>query len=67
MISCQQAGAYISQEQDAELGLRQRIALRLHLLMCKNCRRYQQQLTLIQHISTQYQLCDDEPDSTEPP
>lgn len=44
MITCRdvtrQAGAWL----DGELGLRQRMALRAHLFICINCRRYVAQL-----------------------
>jgi predicted anti-sigma-YlaC factor YlaD len=29
---------------DSELGLRERLAIRLHLLMCVHCRRFRRQL-----------------------
>lgn len=44
MISCQRACELISQAQDEPLSWRERAELRLHVLMCVNCRRYQQQI-----------------------
>lgn len=37
MLSCKEATHVMSAAQERELGLRERIALRLHLLMCKGC------------------------------
>ncbi len=44
MISCkdvtEQASAYL----DKDMPLNQRMGVRLHLLICRNCRRYMEQL-----------------------
>lgn len=46
-IACREATALISQGLDAHLGWRQRLALRLHLLICRWCRRYLVQVHLL--------------------
>lgn len=38
--SCREAARLQSQQMDLSLGLAQRIGLRIHLLLCKWCRRY---------------------------
>lgn len=48
MKKCLYITYLISQSQDEKLDFKQRLALRLHVLMCRKCRRYQQQLHIIQ-------------------
>ena len=47
MITCKQTSELMSQGQDRELGLVERLRLRLHLLICERCRRVEQQLGLL--------------------
>ena len=44
MLSCKQANQFISASLDRPLTLRERIVLRLHLIICKYCKRFSQQL-----------------------
>ena len=44
MLSCKQASQFISVSLDRPLSLRERIVLRLHLIICKYCKRFSQQL-----------------------
>jgi Putative zinc-finger len=44
MLDCKQASQIISQSLDRNLTLRERFALRLHLLICAYCKRFSQQL-----------------------
>jgi glutaredoxin len=44
MLSCKQASQIISQSLDRPLTMRERFALKLHLLICKYCKRFSQQL-----------------------
>ncbi len=44
MLTCKQASQFISQSLDRPLTLRERLALKLHLLICKYCKRFSQQL-----------------------
>ena len=44
MLSCKQASQFISVSLDRPLTLRERIVLRLHLIICKYCKRFSQQL-----------------------
>jgi len=44
MLSCKQASQLISQSLDRRISLRERISLRLHLVVCDFCRRFNQQL-----------------------
>ena len=47
MLSCKNASQIISQSLDRSLTIRERFALQLHLLICKYCKRFSQQLQTI--------------------
>jgi hypothetical protein len=47
LLTCKDASRLQSQSQDQPLRLGERLSLRLHLLICDNCRRFKQQLDLI--------------------
>ena len=44
MLDCKQTSQLISQSLDRPLTLRERFALRLHLLFCKYCKQFSQHL-----------------------
>ena len=44
MLTCKQASQVISQSLDRPLTARERFALSLHLLICKYCKRFSQQV-----------------------
>jgi len=43
VLTCQEVTAKASLMVDGELGFRERIAVRIHLMMCVNCRRFARQ------------------------
>ncbi|NOQ64558.1 MAG: hypothetical protein GQ582_08615 [Methyloprofundus sp.] len=47
MYQCKEITQFTSQEMDAKLPWLTRMEMKLHLLMCKNCQRYAQQLRFI--------------------
>jgi hypothetical protein len=47
MLSCKDVTQLISESMDTSLPIGKRIGVRLHLLMCKFCARYERQLLLI--------------------
>ena len=47
MLACRDVTRLISQSMDISLPIGQRIGVRIHLLMCKFCARYERQLLLI--------------------
>lgn len=49
MLSCKQASQLISQSLDRSLTLRERIALKLHLIICKYCKRFSQQVQTLRN------------------
>lgn len=48
MLNCKDASHLISQRLERPLGRWERWGLAMHLLMCRYCRRFSQQLELIQ-------------------
>jgi hypothetical protein len=47
MLSCKDVTQLLSESMDTSLPIGKRIGMRLHLLMCKFCSRYERQLLLI--------------------
>ena len=50
MLTCKEASILISERQDRKLRLYQRLALRMHLWVCGNCRRFERQMRLIRRM-----------------
>jgi hypothetical protein len=46
-ISCREASRLISQAQDRELSLGERLRLRIHLAICRGCRAFSAQLAFL--------------------
>lgn len=44
MLTCREVSRRASALVDGEIGLRERLTIRLHLLMCVHCRRFTRQL-----------------------
>jgi hypothetical protein len=54
MITCQEAARLMSESLDQKLPLRQRMALRMHLLMCKLCPRFWCQLLFLRNATGRF-------------
>ena len=52
--SLDEATRLLSESQDAPLPLMARVGLRLHLALCRQCRRYQRQLTFMRSVFDGY-------------
>lgn len=69
MISCQKATRLMSQAQEQKLLLMDRAALKIHLLMCRSCAHFGQQVSGLRNIARAYAKGDDarnsEPNQTE--
>lgn len=50
MISCKVASRLVSRSLDKPLSWHDRLALRLHLAICKHCRRFSLQLSKLRHL-----------------
>ena len=65
MLKCrdvlEQADAYL----DQQLSGWQRLQFKLHILLCRNCRRYVKNLQLTQQVSQQMRLTQTSPSETE--
>ncbi len=47
MLTCREATALMSQEQDRPLTLSERIGLRLHVWICNGCNNYRRQMGVL--------------------
>jgi len=50
MLSCKDVTRLLSESMDHSLPLGKRVGVRLHLLICRFCSRYERQLLLIREI-----------------
>lgn len=50
---CRDVSRKVSQGMDAPLPLLQRLAVRMHLAMCRHCSRFQRQLIALRKLSRQ--------------
>lgn len=50
MIACDEAGYLISKSHDTKLTFREKINLRIHLLSCHICRKYETQIRQLSRI-----------------
>lgn len=53
MLTCKELVAHSSDYLDGQLTLRQRLAVRAHLAICGNCRRFIRQMKLTQAVIRQ--------------
>lgn len=65
MLSCKDVTQLISESMDTSLPIGKRIGMRLHLLMCKFCARYERQLLLIREAVRRIVATEEKPG--EPP
>jgi len=54
LISCKDASRLISQMQDADIPFPQWARIRLHLLWCEACARFERQLHVLREAMRQY-------------
>lgn len=54
MLTCQEAAALMLDREDRALPLADRAALRLHLVICKACPRFERQLLTMRHAMKQW-------------
>lgn len=54
MLSCRQATALMSQEQDRQLALSERIGLRLHVWICAGCSNYRRQMAVLREACRRF-------------
>jgi hypothetical protein len=61
MLSCKDVTKLLSESMDATLPTGKRIGVRLHLLICRFCARYNRQLLLIREIARRLAAIEDAP------
>jgi hypothetical protein len=54
LISCKEASRLLSQMQDGNVPLRHWLRIRLHLLWCEACKRFEQQLHFLHEAMERY-------------
>lgn len=54
MLSCKEAIRLVSESQDRDFSVWQRIGLRFHVLMCRACSRYSRQITTIDRVVVEH-------------
>jgi hypothetical protein len=54
MIACDEAGYLVSLSQDKKLGLKKRWQLKMHLLTCHLCRKYNKQISQLSVVMKQH-------------
>lgn len=54
MLNCKEASRLMSEAQERELALNERLSLVMHTGMCAACRRFGQQVLLLRKISRHY-------------
>ncbi len=59
MMNCKQAVRLLSDAMDRDLPAGERLALRLHTLICAGCRHYRQQLSFLRQACQQQVAADD--------
>ena len=59
MLSCKDATRLLSEAMDHSLPLGKRVGVRLHLLLCTFCARYQRQLLLLRETARRLAATDD--------
>ena len=59
MLSCKDVTRLLSESMDATLPIGKRIGVRLHLLICKFCLRYERQLLLIREAARRLAASDE--------
>lgn len=59
MLSCKDVTRLLSESMDRSLPLGKRVGVRLHLLICKFCSRYEKQLLLIRETARRLAAMED--------
>lgn len=62
MLACRDVTQLISRSMDTSLPIGKRIGVRIHLLMCKFCARYERQLLLIRETLRRLVSAEDQPE-----
>ena len=50
MKTCKEVSRLVSEGQDRQLGRAERLAIRIHMLMCRGCRRFEEQMNFMRQV-----------------
>jgi hypothetical protein len=59
-LNCRKATRLLSEAQDRELSLKEKISLRLHTIMCAGCRNFGVQMKALRHFARAYAKGEDD-------
>ncbi|MCC6133841.1 MAG: zf-HC2 domain-containing protein [Candidatus Contendobacter sp.] len=65
MLTCQQVTRLLSEAQDRKLRLKEKLPLKLHLLMCAGCDNFHQQMDFLRQASRRYSVAPPNADDAE--
>lgn len=54
MLTCKEATRLSSEALDRDLSLRERLSLRMHLMMCSGCTNFEEQMRHLRQITRRY-------------
>ncbi|HCY16658.1 MAG: hypothetical protein A2Z93_14945 [Curvibacter sp. GWA2_64_110] len=54
MLKCKEITHLLSEAQDRELSVTEKLPLRMHLLMCQGCRNFKKQMAFLREASRSY-------------
>lgn len=54
MLNCYQATRLLSEAQEHPLSLRERLSLKMHVMMCSGCRNFGEQMHVLRRITRAY-------------
>lgn len=60
MLNCHETTRLLSESQERELALKERISLKMHVTMCSGCRNFGQHMNALHQIMRAYANGDDE-------
>ena len=66
MLNCQEVTRLFSESQERSLSLKERMALKMHVMMCSGCRNFGQQMHTLRHVARAYVKGDNERVDKEP-
>jgi len=66
-LSCKEVSFRVSESLDRNLTLRERLAVKIHLIMCKACQQMAQQMKLLRSTALRYSSTADTHDQKELP
>lgn len=64
MFNCKKVTQLVSESLDHKLPFYQRLGIRIHLMMCKFCSRYKEQLLFLRKTAQLYSESSEHPDSS---